>query len=117
MLKDLVKANKVCLGKSEMTNGNDYSVTLEYNGNCITMVYHDNYLNEGDRDDFLYVLLIDSFIYEDFRNAKDLMLEYGCKDIKQAKEIYKVCKRHYKKLHRLFTDEEISQLQAEFEDF
>lgn len=117
MLKDLVKANKVCLGKSKMTSGNEYSVTLQYNGNCITMTYHDNYLNEGDRDDFLYALLMDSLAYEDCQNVNDFMLEFGYEDIKQATKIYKACERQYNKLHRLFTEKEIEQLQDEFEDF
>lgn len=119
MLKDLVKANKVCLGKSERTSGNEYSVTLKYNGNSITMKYHDNYLNEGDRDDFLYALLMDSLAYENCYNLADFMDEfgYGYEDKDKAKKAYKACERQYNKLHRLFTQEEIDELHNEFEDF
>ena len=119
MLKDLVKANKVCMGKSKETSGNEYSVVLKYNGNCITMLYHDNYLNKGDKDDFLYALLMDSFAYENCYNLADFMDEFGYEyeDKDKAQKIYKACERQYNKLHRLFTDEEISQLQEEFEDF
>lgn len=117
MLKDLVKANKVCMGKSKKTSGNEYSVVLKYKGNCITMLFHDNYKNESGKDEFLYALLQDSFAYENCQNVNDFMLEFSYEDIKQATKIYKVCERQYKKLHRLFTEEEIEQLQEEFQDF
>ena len=117
MLKDLVKANKICMGKSKQTSGNEYSVVLKYNGNCITMLYHDNHLNKSDRDDFLYALLVDSFAYENNCILADFMNEFGYDDESKALIVYNACKRQAKKLHRLFTEEEIEQLQEEFEDF
>ena len=117
MLKDLVKANKVCMGKSKETSGNEYSVVLKYNGNSITMLFHDNYKNESGKDEFLYALLQDSLGYEYCQDVNDFMLEFGYDDIKKAKQIYKACERQSKKLHKLFTDEEIEQLQEEFQDF
>ena len=119
MLKDLVTANKVCMGKSKETSGNEYSVVLKYNGNCITMLFHDNYKNDSGKDDFLYALLMDGLAYENCYNLADFMDEFGYdydqKD--KAQKAYKACERQYNKLHRLFTDEEIEQLQEEFEDF
>lgn len=117
MIKDLVRANKVCMGKSKQTSGNEYSVVLKYNGNSITMLFHDNYKNESGKDDFLYALLMDAFAYEDNQNVEDFMLEFGYEDIEQATKIYKACEKQYNKLHRLFTEEEIEELQNEFEDF
>ena len=117
MLKDLVKANKVCMGKSNKTSGNEYSVVLRYNGNCITMLYHDNYLNESGKDEFLYALLMDGLAYENCFNLADFMVEFGYEDEDKARKVYKACERQCNKLHRLFTVEEIEQLQEEFEDF
>ena len=119
MIKDLVKANKVCMGKSKKTSGNEYSVVLKYNGNSITMLFHDNYRNESGKDDFLYALLMDAMLYEDCPNLADFMgeLGYGYDQREEAEKVYKACERQYKKLNKLFTEEEIKELQNEFEDF
>ena len=119
MLRDLVSANKVCMGKSKETSGNEYSVVLKYNGNSITMLYHDNYKNESDKDNFLYALLLDGLAYENCYNLADFMDEFGYDydNLDKAKKAYKACERQCEKLYRLFTHEEIEQLQVEFEDF
>ena len=119
MIKDLVKASKVYLGKSKQTSGNEYSVVLKYNGNSITMLFHDNYLNESGKDEFLYALLMDAMAYENCSSLADFMDEfgYGYERRKEAEKAYKACERQYNKLHRLFTEEEIKELQNEFEDF
>ena len=119
MIKDLVKVNKVCMGKSNKTSGNEYSVVLKYNGNSITILFHDNYRNETGKDEFLYALLMDAMLYEDCPNLADFMgeLGYGYEQKEEAKKVYKACERQYNKLHRLFTEEEIKELQNEFEDF
>ena len=119
MIKDLVKANKVCMGKSNKTSGNEYSVVLKYNGNSITMLFHDNYLNESGKDEFLYALLMDAMAYENCSSLADFMDEfgYGYERRKEAEKAYKACEKQYNKLHRLFTEEEIKELQNEFEDF
>ena len=119
MIKDLVKASKVCMGESKQTSGNEYSVVLKYNGNSITMLFHDNYLNESGKDDFLYALLMDAMLYEDCPNLADFMgeLGYDYEQRKEAQKVYKACERQYNKLHRLFTEKEIEELQNEFEDF
>lgn len=119
MIKDLVKANKICMGKSTQTSGNEYSVVLKYNGNSITMLFHDNYRNESGKDDFLYALLMDAMLYEDYPNLADFMgeLGYDYDQRKEAEKAYKACERQYKKLNKLFTEEEIKELLNEFEDF
>lgn len=119
MIKDLVKANKVCLGKSTKTSGNEYSVVLKYNGNSISILFHDNYKNESGKDEFLYALLMDAMAYENCFNLADFMDEFGYDydQRKEAEKVYKACERQYKKLHRLFTEEEIEELLNEFEGF
>lgn len=119
MIKDLVKANKVCLGKSTKTSGNEYSVVLKYNGNSISMLFHDNYKNESGKDEFLYALLMDAMAYENCFNLADFMNEFGYdyEDEDKAEKVYKACERQNNKLHRLFTYEEINRLQEEFKDF
>ena len=119
MLKDLVTANKVCMGKSKETSGNEYSVVLKYNGNCITILYHDNYKNESGKDEFLYALLMDGLACSQCRNLSDFMdlYAYDYEEIEKAEKVFKECQRQYNKLCRLFTQEEINQLIEEFKDF
>ena len=119
MIKDLVKVNKVCLGKSNKTSGNEYSAVLKYKGNSITMLFHDNYLNKSGKDEFLYALLMDALAYENCFNLADFMdeLGYDYDQRKEAEKAYKACERQYKKLNKLFTKEEIEELLNEFEDF
>ena len=121
MIKDLVKANKIYMRKSNETSGNEYSVVLKYNGNSITMLFHDNYKNESGKDDFLYALLMDAMAYENCFNLADFMDEFdygfGQTEKERAQKAYKACERQCNKLHKLFTEEEIEELQNEFEDF
>lgn len=85
MIKDLVRVNKTCMGKSTQTSGNEYSVVLKYNEKSITMLFHDNYRNESEKDDFLYALLMDAMLYEECPNLADFMRELGY-DYEQRKE-------------------------------
>ena len=120
MIKDLVRVNKTCMGKSTQTSGNEYSVVLKYNEKSITMLFHDNYRNESEKDDFLYALLMDAMLYEECPNLADFMRElgYDYEQRKEAQKVYRACeRRQYNKLHKLFTEEEIKELQNEFEDF
>lgn len=119
MIKDLVKANKVCLGKSKKTSGNEYSVILKYKGNSISMLFHDNYKNDSGKDEFLYALLMDGLAFANCFNLADFMDEFGYDydNLTQAKKAFDSCARQLVKLQRLFTEEEIEQLQEEFSDF
>lgn len=49
---DLIKVYKKDLGKSEMTTGNKYEITMAYMGKQIVFDYHDNYKNTRDKIDF-----------------------------------------------------------------
>ena len=119
MLKDLVKANKTYIEKSNVTSGNKYIVTLKYNNKSISMTYHDNYLNESGKDEFLYALLNDGMSYANCYNLIEFMDEFGYEPdtMKEAKKAYESCKRQLEKLEKLFTREEIEQLIEEFADF
>lgn len=117
MLKDLVKASKTYVGKSDMTTGNKYKVTLRYNNKSVSMTYHDNCLNESGKDDFLYALILDGMAYKNCYNLVEFMYEFGYEEEKQAQKIYNSCKKQYEKMCKLFTEEEIDQLIEEYADF
>ena len=122
MLTELVKSRKVYLDKSEETSGNKYRVYLQHNGKQVSFIYHDNYKNQSGTKDFLYSLLLDANAYEDSRNLEDFCDNY-CYDMtddkifKKGAKAYNECKKQCERLYYLFTDEEISQLSNELEDF
>lgn len=117
MLKDLVKASKTYVNKSEKTSGNKYRVILKYNNKSVSMTYHDNYLNESGKDEFLYALILDGITYKNCYNLAEFMYEFGYEEEKQAQKIYNSCKKQYEKMRKLFTEQEIDQLIDEYTDF
>ena len=108
MVLEKIKVKKTLIGKSQMTSGNAYRVTLTYNGKKCSMVFNDNYRNGSDIKDFIYSLLLDAAGYD---NVESFMREFGYKEYSQGKKIYNACKRQYEKLTRLFNEEEINELE------
>lgn len=128
MLKsEVLKGLKVdweCVGKSSMTSGNEYKVRFSRNGKMATIKFHDNYLNQQNTSDVVYSWLMDSMAYENSSSFEDFCLEFGYsvhdEDYGLNKDSYKVylcCKRNYEKLHKFFTNEEIKQLENDFQDY
>ncbi len=64
--------------------------------------------------DCLDCLLLDASSYEQSRDVIDFCNEFGYED-KQGLKAYKGCKKTYKALHRLFTEEEFDELCNEIE--
>ena len=73
---DKVKVTKSYIGKSEMTSGNAYRVTMAYNGKRVWFVFNDNYLNESDKKDFIECLISDAFSYEYCKSLNEFIAEY-----------------------------------------
>lgn len=117
MLLDEVKMTKKCLGKSPMTSGKMYRIYLSYKGRKCSLVYHDNYLNEVEKSNVIYCLIMDAMAYEGSENFDDFCNELGYMEssINAALKAYKGCKRNYDKVHRLFSENEIEILLEETE--
>ena len=94
------------------TSGNAFKVTIKYNGKQHTMIYCDNYKNEGNLRDYLYSLWLDAGCYEESRDVYDFARTfYGDAGITpQIRKIYDACKRQHEAIHRLFNDAEIELL-------
>lgn len=112
-----INTTKTYIGKSDLTSGNAYRVTLTRNGKRIGFIFNDNIYNESDKNDFIYSLLNDSQAYEYCYNFADFMNEYGYTDDKQAKKIYNACKKQSERLHKLFNSTEIEMLEKIFENY
>lgn len=112
-----IKCKKTLIGKSSITSGNAYRVTLSYNGKKCSFIFNDNYLNESNINDFVYSLLSDSGFYESCINFDDFCCLLGYdNDSIIALNIYKSCKKQAEKVKRLFTIEEVERLNNELEE-
>ena len=109
---------KTYLHKSTLTSGNAYRITLNYKNNTIWFIYNDNIYNKSTLNDFIYCLLLDSQAYEINKgNVFEFMREFGYNDTHEAKRIYNACEKQSERLHKLFTNEEIQQLNKHFENY
>ena len=112
-----INTTETYIGKSDLTSGNAYRVTLTRNGVKVGFIFNDNIYNESDKNDFIYSLLRDSQAYESTRDLTDFMLAFGYDNIPQAKQVYNACKKQSERLHKLFNDSEIKTLEKIFENY
>ena len=107
---DKITWQKTYMGKSNMTSGNKYFITIYYNGKRCSFVFHDNYMNQSKKKELLYCLLLDAECYDESTDIYYFADAYGYKHTAEAEKAYAGCKRQSERLHRLFTDEEIALL-------
>lgn len=113
---DKVKCTKTYIGKSDLTSGNAYRVTLSYNGKTTWFVFNDNCLNESDKKEFLGCLIMDSCSYDCCRNLDDFINEFGYeKQVSNGIKAFNGCKKQHERLNKLFSSSEQSQLIEELE--
>ena len=108
----MIKCKKVDLGKSTMTSGNAYRVTISYNGNWCRFVFNDNYQNKANKEDFLYCLWLDASSFEECRDVYDFAHSFcydrACTPMSEVRKIYRACEKQSERLHRLFNENEIN---------
>lgn len=111
---DDVKVTKKEIGKSEMTSGNAYRVTITYNGKKAGFIFNDNYLNQSGKEDLLVCLYNDALAYAYHQNFGDFCWEYGYEEtidqLKAARKAYNECKKQDQRLTRLFSEDEIDAM-------
>lgn len=115
-LLESVKTTKTNRGKSKMTAGDKYEIKMTHNGKTIYFVYNDNIHNKGDKNDFLFALLCDAEAYES-NTPSTFAWSFGYEDTNEALKIYDACEKNAEKLHAIFTDAEIKELETIFEDY
>lgn len=115
-LLDSVKTTKANRGKSKLTAGDSYEIKMTHNNKTIYFVYNDNIHNKGGKNDFLLALLLDAEAYES-NTPSTFAWSFGYEDTKEALKIYDACEKNAKKLHAIFTDTEIEELEKIFEDY
>lgn len=128
-LKMTVTRNSKIDGR--MGCGLGYNVKLQVFNRSYNTVFNNSQV-EGRKipnpEGILYCTLSDARCYDDTRNFKDFCDEFGydewgetrygeiCEN-KQALRAYNACQRTYEALHRLFTSEQIEQLEEVFQDY
>lgn len=104
-----------------------YYVRLSYNGNSYNFTFHDSvnaYKNNLplNKKDVMYCVLSDMGCYESSRDMEDFLYSFGydnqdLETYKEGIEAYKGCKKTAEKLHELFNNNELEQLQEEYMDY
>lgn len=90
-----------------------WEVKIKYNGNEERVVMHKGegcYGEEPKVKEVINSILLDAFCYERSADAEDFMDELGYDDKEKAEKIYNACEDNHKKLHSLFSVEEIEDL-------
>lgn len=109
---DNVKVSKTDLGKSTMTSGNAYRITLTHNGKKASFIFNDNYRNASGKEDLIVCLYNDAMAWAYHQCFEDFVWEYGYEihQLKEAKKAYDECKKQDRRLSRLFSLEEINAI-------
>lgn len=104
-----------------------YYVKLSYKGNDYRFTFHDSvhaWQNNTplNKKDVMYCVLSDMGCYESSRDIEDFIYSFGydeqdLKTYKEGMKAFKSCKKTSEKLHELFNDFELEQLQNEYMDY
>jgi hypothetical protein len=115
MLLDEIKCKKTYIGKSTMTTGNKYRVTLTHNGKSVWFIFHDNIYNKSSVTDFVDTLMSEAYTIYEYRDYTELATDFGI-DYAEAKKLYRGCEHQKARLDRLFTEAELQTLQDEIDE-
>ncbi len=105
-----------------------YYLKLSYKGNEYKFTFHDSvdaYKNNTplNKKDVMYCILSDMGCYESSRDMKDFLYSFGYDDgndlklYKEGMKAFEACKEASEKLHELFNNDELEQLQNEYMDY
>lgn len=120
MLEEEVEMSYEYIGKSDMTAGNHYVVTLERNGNSMTCDYHTNIYDELHVSEIVECLLMDRMSMEclspNYWTVDNFRREFGYKEDKSDEEIETIMEtidKNSKDLETLFTEEELETIKKD----
>lgn len=102
-------------------NRQKYEVELNYNGRTYTTSYTDSVMayRNGKGIDFKQVmecLLLDKSAYDSCTDIDDFQNQFGYEKVSECLKAYNGCKETSEGLERLFTEEELEQLEDEIQD-
>lgn len=109
--------------KYECKGGREWKCTIGYGGHSSKFDYTAPMGELPKKEDLIFCLLNDTFDYDNYKDPFSFMSEFGyaspnsMENARIAERAYKGCKSNSRKMHRLFTDEEIKTLYDELEDY
>lgn len=89
-----------------------YNCKIKYNNLTLTAPYQ-TALGRPLKEEFIQCLILDAESYEANTDYIQFCKEFGYDDIKEGKKVYNACKRESERIHKLFTDEEIAEINKE----
>lgn len=123
---------KINYNVKESSNQNDliteyhtrFNVTISYNNATYNTDYqcNTNY-TQPTKEDIIACILSDARCYvdckvndDDMDNIEEFGLMFGYENVKELLEVYNGCKKAYNNIKKMFTNEEIEQLENYFEE-
>ena len=99
-----------------------YEVELSYKGKSYTTHFTDSVMayrngEELDFKDVMYCLLSDMSSYDTCEDIDDFQANFGYEKASELLKAYNGCKETSEELKRIFSQEELDQLQEEFQDY
>lgn len=102
------------IGKSDMTAGDEFRITLQRGAKEITFPYHDNIYNDSTLENYVQALIADKQYYDeiDWRRPKDEIInELGFSEqYDYAEELLEELRENADKVDYMFTKEEQKEL-------
>ena len=106
------------IGKSNMTAGDEFKITLQRGDKKISFPYHDNIYNDSTLEDYVQALLADKQYYDeiDWRKPKnEIISELGFSEqYDYAEGLLDRLKENAGKVDYMFTEEEQKELMEEY---
>lgn len=104
------------LGKSDMTAGDHYIVTLHRGNDSVSFDYHDNAFNDSDLTDYVTALVLDAETYKSQNWAvQDIIDELSPKlSYEQAEKMLADLKDNAEKADKLFTESEQKEISENY---
>lgn len=94
-----------------------FKCKIKVDGLQFTFPYQCNTTHdEPNLKDCLESLLLDASAYADTFDVLDFAKEFAYDTDELARKAYKACKRTYKALHRLFSDDELDEIYDELDE-
>lgn len=127
-MKELI--NIEVLDTTTESKRNNYKVSINYNNESFTVVFHDSIYNYEhgislNTDDVIYSVLMDAMAYDTTEDLEDFAAEYGYDLYDEFEEdynptlldAYTECHRTSDALKRMFTSNELEELHEEFAEY
>ena len=89
-----------------------YEVCLSYRGKTLITDYQCNNRTKPTKENVLSCLLSDTMSYDDYTDIDDFQSSFGYEKVSECLKVYNGCKESSKRMHALFTEKELEELNS-----